>query len=83
MWDDHTQRTDKGIEYNYFRLSYRRKMIRTLWMTPLILVLYFLLRFIGLNLTYTLIFVGIGLVSDILQIAYNYHMWNKYERDIS
>ncbi|UXH43270.1 hypothetical protein N5C46_16445 [Rossellomorea vietnamensis] len=83
MWDDHTQRTDKGFEWYYFNLTYRRKMIRTLWMTPLVLVLYFLLRFIGLDLMYTLIFVGVGLLSHILQLAYNYHMWNKYERNIS
>lgn len=83
MWDDYTQRTDNGFEWYYFNLSYRRKMIRTLWMTPLMPVLYFLLRFIGLDLMYTLIVMAICLVAHILQIAYNYHMWNKYERSIS
>jgi len=29
--------TDQGFEFAYWKLSYRRKFIRTLWMSPLIL----------------------------------------------
>lgn len=81
MWEGHTEKVDKGFELIYFRLSYRRKMIRTLWMTLLLPVSYFLLRFMGLDLFYTWIFMAVFLLGHAAQIAYNYYMWNKYERD--
>jgi len=30
-------KVDKGFELRYWRLSYRRKFIRTLWMIPFLL----------------------------------------------
>ncbi|WP_374055146.1 hypothetical protein [Rossellomorea sp. FM04394] len=81
MWEGHTEKVDKGFELIYFRLSYRRKMIRTLWMTLLLPVSYFLLRFMGLDLFYTWIFMAVFLLGHLAQLYYNYYMWNKYERD--
>ena len=81
MWEGYTKKVDKGFELVYFRLTYRRKMIRTLWMTLLFPVLYFLLRYIGLDLFYTWIFLAALSLGHLAQLFYTYYMWNKYERD--
>ncbi|WP_421381692.1 hypothetical protein ACOJQI_20790 [Bacillus salacetis] len=77
----HTKKVDKGFELSYFNLSYRRKMIRTIWMTHPVPVVFILLRYVlDLNFTISLIITIIALVGNLLQLWYNYHMWNKYER---
>lgn len=71
---------DKGIELNYFKLSYRRKMIRTLVNIPvMILLLIFIYGFSDWGtLANTLI--GLFFASILfIQIAYNYFMWQKNE----
>jgi hypothetical protein len=83
MWEGNTEKVDKGFELIYFRLTYRRRMIRTLWMTLLFPVLYVLLRFLGLDLFYTWIFLAVFLLGHLAQLYYTYYMWNKYERDHS
>ena len=30
-----SEKVDKGIQFCYWKLSYRRKLIRTIWMIPL------------------------------------------------
>lgn len=81
MWEGYTRKVDKGFQIDYFKLSYRRKMIGTLWLTLIVPFLYYLLRYIGLDLTYTLIILLICLVGHLTQIFYNYYMWNNYERN--
>lgn len=80
MWEGHTKKVDKGFELVYFKLTYRRKMIRTLWMTPLLPILYVLLRLIGLDVFYTWIFLSFFLLIHLAQLYYTYYMWNKVER---
>ncbi|MGD6802110.1 hypothetical protein [Rossellomorea aquimaris] len=77
----HTEKVDKGFAFNYFRLSYRRKMIRTIWVTLWNPVIFILLRYVleysfYLSLGITLI----SVVGNSIQIYYTYYMWNKYER---
>ena len=45
-WEKH-EKVDKGIELCYWKLSYRRKLIRTLWMIPIaiFIVLCFYITF--------------------------------------
>lgn len=38
-------KVDKGFKFNYFRLSYRRKMIRTLIILPIIVLLFFVMHY--------------------------------------
>ncbi|MGX2962083.1 hypothetical protein JNUCC23_23055 (plasmid) [Peribacillus sp. JNUCC 23] len=33
-------KVDRGVEFNYFKLSYRRKMIRTLASLPIMILLF-------------------------------------------
>jgi hypothetical protein len=65
---------DKGFCLVYFSLSYRRKLIRTLWMMPFAFVLLFL------DIPYPVLwFVG-SLVLSIIQAAYNFYQWKTLEQ---
>ncbi|MGM0843640.1 MAG: hypothetical protein ACQEUT_01585 [Bacillota bacterium] len=78
----HTEKVDKGFALNYFILSYRRKMIRTIWMTLWVPVLFILLRYVfDYGFYFSLVITLIGLVGNLIQLYYTYYMWNKYERD--
>lgn len=72
-------KTDKGFQLNYWNLSYRRKLIRTFWLLPLIFL--FFLRpegseIFGLkrNLLITLLFIFWA-----FQSYYNYFKWKQSE----
>ena len=43
---DMSEKVDKGIMVCYWKLSYRRKFIRTLWMIPIaiVIIFYFILH---------------------------------------
>ena len=72
------EKVDKGFCLSYFKLSYRRKLIRTLWFTPLCLFflfadstyMYFTVFSPG-EMTLFLLFISV------LQIIYNYYKWKK------
>ena len=36
---DMSEKVDKGVEFCYWKLSYRRKLIRTLWMIPVLIMI--------------------------------------------
>ncbi len=61
---------DKGFCLSYFKLSYRRKAVRTIWFTPVLLVIYYA------SLPF---FVICGLIL-LVQLVYNLVMWRKLER---
>ncbi len=74
-----SDKIDKGFCLNYWRLSYRRKLLRILWMSPLTFLFFFLpadYTFLGLkrNLFIVCLFALWG-----LQALYTYHMWKKKE----
>jgi purine-cytosine permease-like protein len=70
---------DKGFCWSYWRLSYRRKMLRSLWL-GVATVLFFLFfsnwTIFGLkrNFVILLIFAMWG-----AQALYNYYMWKRKE----
>ncbi|RWZ52174.1 hypothetical protein EQV77_15850 [Halobacillus fulvus] len=75
------EKKDEGFAVNYFRLSYRRKMIRTLTSLPImigaLIVIYWVSDFrlgvdIAIGALFTVVF-GI-------QLLYNYFMWKKKEQ---
>jgi len=69
---------DLGFCLSYWRLSYRRKFIRTVWScvigTPLMAVLLAKLGFSGWQL-YGLVTLAVVLVA--LQVLYNYNRWQS------
>lgn len=70
---------DKGFKMNYFGLSYRRKMIRTLLSFPLIVLITIFLMYIDLSKAIKISFVLFILVAFTIQFFYNYYMWKKKE----
>ena len=82
---DKRAKVDKGFELIYWNLSYRRKFIRTLWLTPIGALLIFLIvknpwniPFYGRNLFANLLIVAIVLTT-IVQLIYTYYKWKKEE----
>lgn len=75
-----TNKTDKGFQVSYWKLSYRRKFLRTLWMTPIIIAAIILIYFYNSNGLY-LIVACLAFVSFIVQLAYNYIKWQAEKRN--
>ncbi|MGD7045985.1 hypothetical protein [Jeotgalibacillus proteolyticus] len=74
------EKVDKGSALLYYKLSYRRKMIRTLWSIPFVFIatylLYWMLELsVGMTILITILF----LLLTFAQAAYNYVMWQKKE----
>ena len=65
---------DEGICLPYYRLSYRRKFIRTLWVFP------FSLGILFVNLPYREVWFAVSIVLGILQAVYNYWKWKSEEK---
>lgn len=76
------EKVDKGFVFNYHKLSYRRKWIRTLWTIPFIVICLFIIYQLGdwQPFIFTLIssLCGAMLVGDFF---YNFFKWKKYEQD--
>lgn len=71
---------DKGFAINYYKLSYRRKMIRTLTGFPLFVVAYILIFiYTETNSTVLTTFGVILFCLFLLQLLYNYINWKKKE----
>ncbi|TVP83292.1 MAG: ATPase [Alkalicoccus sp.] len=71
---------DKGVVFNYFKLSYRRKLIRTWISLPFTLIVLILLYIITDWTEQLYIALGILLfASFIIQLLYNYVQWKKEE----
>ncbi|WP_164667318.1 ATPase [Virgibacillus doumboii] len=74
------QKTDKGVKANYFRLSYRRKFVRTLWTVPVSLLLLIAALFlVQFSWTLKIIIIVLSVVAFALQASYNYIMWKRHE----
>ena len=70
-------KVDKGFKFNYYALSYRRKLWRTVYSIPLsippIAVIYLILGFSSLFIFIILFFT----ILFALQASFNYVMWQR------
>jgi len=66
---------DKGFELFYNHLSYRRKLIRTLWFIPIGIVVGIVMTYISaiVSFIYWFWFIIVGTK----QLKYNYIMWKR------
>ncbi|WP_300383554.1 hypothetical protein [Clostridium sp.] len=71
---------DKGIELIYWNLSYRRKLIRTLWWTPLSVVALSLLWTLNSNIIFKIIATILIILMNLIQLTYNYIKWKRDEK---
>ena len=73
------EKVDKGIAFCYWKLSYRRKFIRTLWMIPIeFVVLIWFHNTFQSNLWTGLAATAMAILL-LIQAVYNYKKW-KNER---
>ncbi|MFC0523746.1 ATPase [Pontibacillus salicampi] len=71
---------DKGFKLNYFALSYRRKLIRTVISAPVVISSAFFLFYSPEFTTMAkMLFIPILLIVFVLQLIYNFYMWKKKE----
>lgn len=72
---------DKGFSLSYWKLSYRRKFIRTLWMLPVCLIALVLIYLLDPAATSVLGILVIALIASVIQLVYNYVKWKAEERN--
>ena len=71
---------DKGIELIYWKLSYRRKFIRTLWWTPVAVVALALIWGLNSNIIFKSIITILLILINLIQLIYNYIKWRSDEK---
>lgn len=75
------EKKDKGFVFNGYKLSDRRRFIRSLWAIPFILVLYIAIYWYGDLTTNEYIAIGIiFILLALLDIATSYVKWKKNEK---
>ncbi len=75
-----SRKVDKGFHLNYWKLSYRRRFVRNLWMLPLLMAITgMLITREDSALTCRIISI-ILLVSSVFELIYNYLKWKKTEK---
>ncbi|WP_377890137.1 hypothetical protein [Alkalihalobacillus sp. R86527] len=74
------EKKGKGFAFNYYKLSYRRKFIRTLWIAPFATIIILALYWYGtLPVSKIIIILVILFILLLVQLAYNYIKWKKEE----
>ena len=82
---DKNGKTDKGFELIYWNLSYRRKLIRTLWFLLYIAVIAAIMIFMNIKLdvpfVFTVFVVVPLLIIDAAQLIFNYRQLKLEKSD--
>ena len=76
-------KVDKGFELIYWNLSYRRKFIRTLWFTPLSVLLIIFMFLTGDKLFINRLMPILLALVYIWQLIYTYIKWKKRRSGIA
>lgn len=72
------EKVDKGFAINYFKLSYRRRVIRDLINLPLLIICSIIFYYLSdWSFKIFITFSVIILLCYALQLLYNYKMWKK------
>lgn len=71
---------DKGFELIYYKLSYRRRYIRTLWTIPWGLLAVFLMFLAGWSLYVIIPVTILIIVSTYIQGRHNYKKWKEEDK---
>lgn len=74
---DMSEKVDKGVEFCYWKLSYRRKLIRTLWMIPVLIMINIAFYKAFPAYSYARIIGVILFLPVFIQAAYNYKKWKN------
>lgn len=73
-------KVDRGFAVNYFKLSYRRKLIRTLWMLPFSLLALFFIYYISVwGELATISIMALFIIVYVMQLLYNLYKYQQHE----
>ena len=75
-----SKKVDKGFQLIYWKLSYRRKFIRTLWSIPILVISIGIIIFLGNGIFMRIVMPLILIILFIIQLIYNYIKWEKDEQ---
>lgn len=76
------EKVDKGFVFGYHELTHRRKMVRTLWTAPfLILCLIMIKKVSEWPSSLILLFSIFCFVTIVWDFSYNYLKWKKLEKN--
>ncbi|SHI18746.1 hypothetical protein [Clostridium intestinale] len=70
-------KVDKGFEIIYWKLSYRRKFIRTLWMTAICVVLMIFVWVTGERIIINRVMPIASIILCFIQLLYTYLKWKE------
>lgn len=70
---------DKGFEFIYWNLSYRRKFIRTLWLTPGLIIALGIIWVSDFNKILKTVATVLLISVDLIQLIYTYKKWKSNE----
>ena len=76
-------KVDKGFEIFYWRLSNRRKFIRTLWIIPWMVLALIIIQVNGKNLRQTIIWGILFIILFIAQLTVTYRRWMEEKKSNS
>ncbi|WP_416150045.1 hypothetical protein ACM26V_03330 [Salipaludibacillus sp. HK11] len=75
------EKKDSGFVLNYHKLTYRRRLIRSLWGVPILSLLFLYIYWVGDLTSKEYIIIGIiFFLLILLDIAYDYVKWKKNEK---
>lgn len=74
---DMSEKVDRGIELCYWKLSHRRKFIRTLWLIPVSIIITIEIYKEFQSHTFTGIIGVMFFLSIFIQAIYNYKKWKN------
>ncbi len=74
---DMSQKVDKGIELCYWKLSYRRKFIRTLWIIPFEVIVISNFCTTYQSYIFPWIIGAVLFLLSFIQAIYNYKKWKQ------
>jgi hypothetical protein len=63
--------------FNYWKLSYRKKFIRTLWMIPVVIFLSIQLFVLDIHSNFSVFLIVLLIVTLIVQLIYTYIKWKS------
>ena len=76
-------KVDKGFVFAYYKLTYRRRMMRVLWTFLYIIICLIIIYKLGeWSTNVYMIFTSVCIIGTAGQFFYNFYKWKKYEEDM-
>ncbi|KAF5060382.1 hypothetical protein DSECCO2_326210 [anaerobic digester metagenome] len=71
------RKIDKGFELIYWKLSYRRKFLRTIWLIPFVILAIMATWLVWHSVIITIPIAIVLVLVEMAQAIYTYNMWKR------